>query len=82
MFFNMLSTTFIMALGKFRVIMTVAIVNLIVYLVLATHLIPAHGALGAALSTSTMEAVNTIMQMAVVYFLLRRMESERTGAAA
>jgi hypothetical protein len=34
-------------------------------------LIPKYGSLGAALSTTTMEAINTCMQTPLVFFLLR-----------
>lgn len=71
MFLNQLSTTFIVALGKFRVIMTVAIVNLLVYLVLAPQLIPIYGAAGAATATTVMEGINTAMQLGVVFYLLK-----------
>ena len=37
----------------------------------ATQLIPRYGALGAALSTSLMEATNTIIQLWVVSHLLK-----------
>jgi O-antigen/teichoic acid export membrane protein len=72
MFLNMLSTTYIIALGKFRTIMVVAVLNLFVYLVVALYLIPRYGAIGAAIATSTMEAANTLMQLTVVHHLLRR----------
>jgi O-antigen/teichoic acid export membrane protein len=71
MFLNMLSTAFILALGRFRAIMVIVIVDLGVYLALAMHLIPKMGALGAAISTSLMEAVNTVMQVSLVFWLLR-----------
>ena len=71
MFMNQLSSAFIMALGKFRVIMIVAVINLIVYLGLAPWLIAEHGASGAALATTVMEGINTLMQLGVVYQLLR-----------
>ena len=71
MFLNMLSTTYIIALGRFRTIMFVALLNLIVYLLLALYLIPRYGAIGAAIATSTMEAANTLMQLTVVHRLLR-----------
>lgn len=80
MFLNMLSTTYIVALGRFRTIMIVAGCNLIVYLVLATQLIPRHGALGAALSTSLMEAINTIIQLWVVSRLLKTASRTTQGA--
>jgi O-antigen/teichoic acid export membrane protein len=72
MFLNQLSGTYIVALGKFRVIMSVAIINLLVYLVLGTRLIPRFGASGAAMATSAMEALNTVMQLIIVFWLLRR----------
>jgi O-antigen/teichoic acid export membrane protein len=71
MFVNQLSTTFVVALGKFRVIMLVALTNLVVYVFLATRLIPHYKATGAALATSLMEAVNTCMQIVIVFSLLK-----------
>jgi len=71
MFMNQLSSAFIMALGRFRIIMGVAVINLIVYLALAPWLIAEQGARGAALATTLMEGLNTLMQLVVVYLLLR-----------
>lgn len=71
MFLNQMSTSFIIALGKFRLIMFVALMNLVVYIALAVQLIPRYRAVGAALSTATMEGVNTLMQIAIVFWLLR-----------
>lgn len=68
---NQLSTTFVVALGKFRVIMIVALVNLVVYLGLAAVLVPRFAATGAATATSIMEAVNTVIQIVIVLALLR-----------
>ncbi len=76
MFLNMLSTTYIVALGKFRLIMTIVLADLVVYLFLATHLIPKYGALGAAFSTSVMESANTMMQLTVVLYLLSKLARE------
>lgn len=76
MFLNNLSTTYIIALGKFRALMLVAMLNLVVYLVLASQLIPAHGAVGAALSTTLMEGVNALMQIGIVLMLLREARRE------
>ena len=77
MFLNQLSSAFIMAMGKFRVIMTVALINLAVYLSLAPGLIPRYGAAGAATATTVMEGLNTLMQLAVVYWLLRRAQRDQ-----
>lgn len=71
MFLNQMSSSFIIALGKFRLIMFVALANLVVYVVLALQLIPRYRAVGAALSTATMEGVNTMMQIGIVFWLLR-----------
>jgi len=46
------------------------VINLIVYLALAPWLIAQHGASGAALATTVMEGLNTLMQLVVVYQLL------------
>ncbi|MET0792359.1 MAG: polysaccharide biosynthesis C-terminal domain-containing protein [Polyangiaceae bacterium] len=72
MFLNMLSTTYIVSLGQFRAMMIVSVFNLLVYLALATQLIPRYGAVGAAISTTVMEAINTVVQLNLVYRLLRR----------
>ncbi len=71
MFLNQLSSTFIIAMGRFRLILVVAVGNFIVYLGLAVHLIPRYGATGAAIATTTMEAINTLIQVVLVFFLLR-----------
>lgn len=76
LFLNQLSTTYIMALGKFRLIMCVALVNLAVYVVLASWLVPKYGATGAALATSLMEGVNTTMQLTIVGVLLKRVAGQ------
>lgn len=81
MFLNQLSSAFIMAMGKFRVIMTVAIINLAVYLSLAPGLIPRYGASGAATATTVMEGLNTLMQLAVVYWLLRQAQRDQRLSA-
>jgi O-antigen/teichoic acid export membrane protein len=80
LFLNMLSTIYILALGRFRTIMNVAACNLIVYLVLAKVLIPHYGAIGAALSTSVMEAVNTVIQLWIVSRLLKQASTTAAGA--
>jgi O-antigen/teichoic acid export membrane protein len=71
MFVNQLSTTFVVALGRFRTIMIVALINLVVYLGLAAFLVPRFGATGAATATSVMEAINTVIQVVIVLNLLR-----------
>jgi PST family polysaccharide transporter len=80
MFLNMLSTTYIIALGQFRTIMFVAVCNLFVYLAVALYLIPRYGVLGAAISTATMEAVNTLMQLTIVNRLLGHAVAGSGGA--
>jgi len=57
--------------GELRIIMTIAIANLLVYVVLAAALIPRLGARGAALSTLIVEAINTVLQVGIVRYLLR-----------
>ena len=79
MFLNMLSTAFVLALGKFRAIMTVVLADLVVYLALASHFVPKYGALGAAISTSVMESVNTLMQVSLVFYMLRRATEDRAN---
>ncbi|MEO7034089.1 MAG: polysaccharide biosynthesis C-terminal domain-containing protein [Polyangiaceae bacterium] len=72
MFLNMLSTTYIISLGQFRTMMIVSVFNLAVYLILAAVFIPRYGAVGAAIATAAMEAVNTIVQLSIVHRLLAR----------
>lgn len=79
MFLNMLSTAFVLALGKFRAIMAVVLADLVVYLLLASRLVPRYGALGAAISTSVMESINTLMQVSLVFYLLRRVMQDRAS---
>jgi len=79
MFLNMLSTAFVLALGEFRAIMAVVLANLVVYLLLASRFVPRYGALGAAISTSVMESVNTLMQLSLVFYMLRRATEDRAN---
>jgi O-antigen/teichoic acid export membrane protein len=71
MFLNQLSSMFIVGIGRFRALMLVAFVNLAVYLALAARLVPTYGAVGSAIATTVMEAINCVMQLAVVAALLR-----------
>lgn len=76
MLLNQVSTTFVVAMGKFKAIMTVALVNFAVYFVLASRWIPRYQATGAAMATTVMEGVNTLIQPCLVYFLLVRAERD------
>jgi O-antigen/teichoic acid export membrane protein len=69
-FVNQLSTTYMLALGRFRVIMSVAVTNLVVYVLLASTLIPRLGASGAAWATAGMEAFALVVELALVWSLL------------
>jgi O-antigen/teichoic acid export membrane protein len=69
-FINQMSTTYMVALGRFRIIMGVAITNLVVYVGLATALVPRLGASGAAWATASMEAWSLVIQLALVWNLL------------
>jgi len=83
MFLNQLSTTYLMALGKFRVVMGVAIVNLVVYVSVATALVPRLGARGAALGTCSMEVLSMAIQLSIMWFLFRTSEARaRSGGAS
>jgi O-antigen/teichoic acid export membrane protein len=53
---------FIVGTGRFRLIMTVGMCNLVVYVALASWLVPRYEAPGAALATTVMEGVNAILQ--------------------
>jgi O-antigen/teichoic acid export membrane protein len=79
MLLNHVSTTFVVAMAKFRAIMIVALVNFVVYFALAIQWIPRYRATGAAMATATMEVVNTLIQLGLVYFLLRNAERERAS---
>lgn len=71
-FLNALSTVFIVSLGHLRLVTLVALANLVVFFGLATLLVPIYGAAGAATATTVMEGVNTLMQISIVGYLLRR----------
>lgn len=68
---NQLSSTFIVAMGRFRLILVVALINFAVYVVLARWAIPRYQATGAAIATAVMEGVNSLMQLVIVALLLR-----------
>ncbi len=68
---NQLSSMFFIGLGHFRMILGVALWNLVFYFVLATSLIPRHGALGAAWSTTIMEGMNGLVQVVLLAWTIR-----------
>jgi O-antigen/teichoic acid export membrane protein len=69
-FLNIVSALFLTAMGKFRIMIVIALIDLAVYLLLSSQLIPAYGALGAAMTTTLMEGVNVIVDLAVITRLL------------
>jgi O-antigen/teichoic acid export membrane protein len=69
-----------MALGRFRVVMGVAIVNLVVYVSVATALVPRFGARGAASATCSMEVLSMAIQLSIMWFLFRSSASPADGA--
>jgi O-antigen/teichoic acid export membrane protein len=71
MFLNQLSSMFIVGIGRVRALMWISLLNLAVYLALATRLIPPYGATGAAIATTVMEGINCVMQLFVVGALVR-----------
>jgi O-antigen/teichoic acid export membrane protein len=77
MFANQLSMTYMIALKRFRIVMSVAIVNLLVYVSLASALVPRYGARGAASATCSMEAFSMLVQLSVVWYLIR-LEARRS----
>lgn len=82
MFLNQLSTTFVLAMSRFRVLMWIAAGNLVAYLVLAAILIPRYGAIGAAVAAAGMEAINTVAQLIVVSRLLEDARKQHRPSAA
>ena len=80
MFLNQLSTTFVLALGRFRALMWIATGNLVAYLVLAAVMVPRYGAIGAAVAAAGMEALNTVVQLIVVSRLLEAARREHVTA--
>ncbi len=82
MFLNQISSMFIIGIGRFRLIMGVAAVNLAVYCVLASAWVPRYKAVGAALSTTMMEGINCIMQIIVLAWLLKTQSESRKGSAS
>jgi O-antigen/teichoic acid export membrane protein len=77
-FLNIVGALFLTALGKFRILMLIALLDLAVYLLLSSHLIPAYGAVGAAMTTTFMEGVNVIVDFAIIMRLLTK--GQRTAA--
>jgi O-antigen/teichoic acid export membrane protein len=71
MFQNAVLTTALNALGRFRWVASCAAVNLAAYALAGAWLVPAHGAVGAAQATLVTEAVNTLVQLAMVARALR-----------
>lgn len=79
MFQNGVLTTALNAMGRFRWVAACAAVNLVVYAIAGSWLVPLHGAVGAAEATLVTEAVNTLVQLAMVSRALR---AEPARAAA
>jgi O-antigen/teichoic acid export membrane protein len=76
MFVNQLSSTYMLALKQFRVVMVVAILNLIFYASLATAFVPRYGARGAASASCSMEALSMLIQLVLVWRLIRAAQRE------
>jgi PST family polysaccharide transporter len=76
MLLNQLSTMFVIALGRFQLILKVAIVNFVVYFGLAWYLVPRWQATGAAIATTVMEGINTVIQLVLVFALLHNSAAE------
>jgi O-antigen/teichoic acid export membrane protein len=68
---NQLSSMFFIGLGRFRMILGVALFNLVNYFVLAGVLIPRHAALGAAWATTIMEGMNGLVQVLLLTWTIR-----------
>lgn len=62
---------FLITMGRTRAIMAVACGNFVIYFALARWLAPRHGAPGAAFATTTMEAINMLLQIALAFYFLR-----------
>jgi O-antigen/teichoic acid export membrane protein len=69
-FLNIVSALFLTAMGKFRIMVVIALLDLAVYLLLSSRLVPAYGALGAAVTTTLMEGANLVLDLAVITRLL------------
>lgn len=74
-FINIVGALFFTALGKFRTMVVIALVDLAVYLLLSSRLIPAYGALGAAMTTTLMEGINLVVDLVIITRLLTRAPS-------
>jgi O-antigen/teichoic acid export membrane protein len=72
MFANMQSAASIQGLGLFKVVTLIASFNLILNVSLNFYLIPLFGATGVALATLLTEGVNMIVQLSLIFFLLRK----------
>jgi O-antigen/teichoic acid export membrane protein len=68
---NQLTTTYTVALGKFRIILAQSTFNALMYLALAPQLVPRWQATGAAASNAILEGINMIGQIYVLLYLLR-----------
>jgi len=69
-FLNIVSALFLTAMGKFRILVVIVLIDLAVYLLISSRLVPAYGALGAAPSTTLMEGLNVVVDLAVITRLL------------
>jgi O-antigen/teichoic acid export membrane protein len=78
---NQLSTTYTVALGRFRIILAQSTFNALLYLGLATQLVPRYKATGAAASAAILEAINTVGQIYVLLYLLRQGEKANAKPA-
>ncbi len=72
MFANMQSAASIQGLGLFKVVTLIASFNLILNVSLNLNLIPLLGATGAALAVLFTEGVNMIIQLSLIFILLRK----------
>jgi O-antigen/teichoic acid export membrane protein len=72
MFANMQSAASIQGLGLFKLVTVIASVNLILNVLLNLYFIPLLAATGVALAALLTEGVNMIIQLSLVFFLLRK----------
>ena len=72
MFANMQSAAAIQGLGRFKLVTLIASFNLTLNVSLNLYLIPLWGATGVALATLLTEGMNMIIQLTLVFYLLKK----------
>lgn len=81
-FLTQFSFVIVVSLGRLYLVTVVAIFNALFYFTLASALIPRYSASGAAVATTVMESVNTVLQMSLAFHLTRTHAPRGPSSAA